>query len=60
MTINAKSGATGAGRGISSGHPKCAQAARADGSVFAIDENTPAATVRAMLTIAGGEKVTPP
>jgi Protein of unknown function (DUF1559) len=55
MTINAKSG-----KGISSGHPSCAQAARADGSVFALDENTPAATVRAMLTIAGGEKVSEP
>src|SRR4030095_4901077 len=55
MTINAKSG-----KGISSGHPQCAQAARADGTVFVLTQDTPAATVRAMLTIAGGEKVAEP
>jgi hypothetical protein len=48
LAINPKTGL-----GISSGHPECAQAARADGSVFALDENTPPATIRAMLTIAG-------
>jgi len=55
MNINPKTGL-----GISSGHPKCAQAARADGSVFVLDENTPPATIRAMLTIAGGETVEEP
>ncbi len=61
LTINAKSGAAGTNLGISSGHPRVAQAARADGSVFAIlEDDTPPATIRAMLTIAGGEKVTPP
>jgi len=55
MTVNAKSG-----KGISSGHPRSTQAAWADGSVFALDEDTPAATVRAMLTIAGREKVEGP
>jgi hypothetical protein len=60
MTINARPAAKGASPGISSGHPGVAQAARADGSVFAIDEDTPPATVRAMLTIAGGETVVKP
>jgi len=48
LAINPKTGL-----GISSGHPGCAQAARADGSVFVLDEKTPPATIRAMLTIAG-------
>ena len=55
MTINPKTGL-----GISSGHPRCAQAARADGSVFVIDENTPPETIRAMLTIAGREPIAEP
>jgi hypothetical protein len=55
MAINPKTGL-----GISSGHTKCAQAACADGSVFVLDENTPPATIRAMLTIAGGERVEAP
>jgi hypothetical protein len=48
LAINPKTGL-----GISSGHPGCAQAARADGLVFTLEENTPPATIRAMLTIAG-------
>ena len=60
LAINAKPAAKGASPGISSGHPGVAQAARADGSVFAIDDDTPPATVRAMLTIAGGETVVEP
>lgn len=60
MTINAKPATKGARPGISSGHPRVAQAARADGSVFAILEDTPPAKVRAMLTIAGGEQVEGP
>jgi hypothetical protein len=55
MTINPKTGL-----GISSSHPRCAQAARADGSVFSIDENTPPETIRAMLTIAGREPIPEP
>ena len=34
--------------------------ARADGSVFVIDENTPPETIRAMLTIAGREPIPEP
>jgi hypothetical protein len=44
------------GSGISSMHPKVAQAAFVDGSVRALAEDTPLPVVRAMLTIDGGEK----
>ena len=44
------------GIGISSAHPTLVQAAFADGSVRAIDEDTPPATIRAMLTRNGREK----
>ncbi len=60
MTINAKPATKGANLGISSGHPGVAQAARMDGSIFAIIDDTPPATLRAMLTIAGGEQVEGP
>ncbi|MCI0358212.1 MAG: DUF1559 domain-containing protein [Planctomycetaceae bacterium] len=52
MAINPRVGGKG-GLGISSGHSLCAHAARADGSVFVLEEKTPPATIRAMLTIAG-------
>jgi hypothetical protein len=60
MTINARRAAKGASPGISSGHTGVAQAARADSSVFVIPDDSPPATVRAMLTIAGGEPVDEP
>jgi hypothetical protein len=37
-----------------------AQAALADGSVRTLPDDTPPATVRALLTIAGGEQVEAP
>ena len=45
------------GTGISSPHPRVAQADFADGSVLALDENTPPATIRAILTRNGRENV---
>ena len=60
MTINSKPATKAASPGISSGHPRVAQAARVDGSIFAIIDDTPPATLRAMLTIAGGEQVDEP
>jgi prepilin-type processing-associated H-X9-DG protein len=60
MTINAKPVGASATLDISSGHKGVAQVAFADGSVRAIPEVTPAAMLRAMLTIAGGESVPPP
>jgi prepilin-type processing-associated H-X9-DG protein len=60
MAINANPARKGVIPGISSGHPGVAQAAMADGSVRALPDDTPPATVRAMLTIAGGETVQRP
>ena len=60
MTINAKPLGSSATLDISSGHKGVAQVAFADGSVRAIPEDTPPVTLRAMLTIAGGEKVEEP
>jgi len=60
MTINAKPLGSSATLDISSGHKGVAQVAFADGSVRAIPEDTPPATLRAMLTITGGEKVDQP
>jgi prepilin-type processing-associated H-X9-DG protein len=45
------------GQGICSCHPGGAQIAFADGSVRFVQSDTPAATVRGMLTIDGGEKI---
>ena len=45
------------GSGISSHHPTLAQAAFVDGSVRALSDNTPPATIRAVLTRNGREKV---
>ncbi len=60
LAINAKPAAKGASRGISSGHPGVAHVARADGSVRILSDDTPPATIRAMLTIAGGESAALP
>jgi prepilin-type processing-associated H-X9-DG protein len=48
-----------AGQGVSSNHPSGANVARADGSVGFLPEDTSADVLRAMLTIDGGEKVSP-
>jgi len=52
MTINPPQGG-----GFSSPHSTLAQGAFADGSVRAMIDDTPPATVRAILTVNGGEKV---
>jgi prepilin-type processing-associated H-X9-DG protein len=52
QTINSKSG-----QGISSGHPGGAVVGFADGRVRFLSDNTPAATIEALLTIRGGEKI---
>lgn len=59
LAINAKP-VKGVSPGISSGHRGVALVALADGSILTLSDDTPPATVRAMLTIAGGEQVTPP
>lgn len=51
-TINSKSG-----QGISSGHPRGAVVGFADGRVRFLSDTIPAATIEALLTIRGGEKV---
>jgi prepilin-type processing-associated H-X9-DG protein len=51
-TINGKSG-----QGISSGHPGGAVVGFADGRVRFLSEKTPPATIGALLTIRGGEKI---
>jgi prepilin-type processing-associated H-X9-DG protein len=43
--------------GISSNHPGIANVAYADGHVECLSDETPPATLRALLTIAGGEKI---
>jgi prepilin-type processing-associated H-X9-DG protein len=48
------------GKGISSGHKSGANVGLADGSVIFLPNDTPPETVRAMLTIAGGETVARP
>ena len=48
------------GMGISSLHRECAMAAFADGHTRALPGDLPPATLRALLTIAGGEKVEAP
>jgi prepilin-type processing-associated H-X9-DG protein len=50
--INGKSG-----QGISSAHPGGAAVGFADGRVRFLSETTPAATIEALLTIRGGEKI---
>ncbi|MBI3860275.1 MAG: DUF1559 domain-containing protein [Planctomycetia bacterium] len=55
LTVNAKSG-----NGISSSHPGGANVLTVDGSVQWLPDGTPPMTIKAMITIRGGEKVTWP
>ena len=48
------------GQGICSCHHECAQVGFADGSVRTLNNGVPSNTIQALLTIAGGEKVTVP